>query len=203
MSELPDTWWSDEVDGESRVLLGICFGLLHMVAPPGAGFRFTEPDDERVMWLWAIWISDEDDPPAVCVDAPCSVSYMETREIVERLPKAHHDFVRLAMARQIARAVTFGAPPPGRCPDECHARSAGQTLSWLADELAEAFPHEAWYKLEVELIEMPRTAEEFLQLVPGPQSRHLGGVDVLESSTGLHGPAVVNRQHSILPRGGY
>lgn len=203
MSDLPSTWWADEIDGESRVLLGACLGLLHVVVPPGAGFGRSEPDDERTMWRWAIWTSEEDDPPAVCVDAPYSVSHLETREIVERLPRAHHDFVRRAMAQQIARAVTFGAPPRGRCPDECHARSAGRTLSWLANELSAAFPQEAWYRFDVESFEIPRTAAELLRRLPEPQSERLGRADVIASPAGDHRPVVVNHRHSILPRGGY
>lgn len=200
---LPNTWWTDELDGGSRVLLGLCLGLLHLVVPPGEGFGRVETDDERAAWRWAIWISDEDNPPAICVDSPCSVNCMETKEVVERLPHAHHDFVRMAMARQMSRAVTFGAPPPGRCPEERHARSAGQALAWLADELAEAFPHENWYRLDVESIEVPGTAEELLRLVPSPQLERLGQVDVIESSGRIQGSATINRRHSILPRGGY
>ncbi len=202
MNDLPNTWWTDELDGESRVLLGRGFHLLHLVAPPGEGFGCVELDDERATWRWAIWF-DDDNPPAICLDLPCSVSYMGTREVVERLPHAHHDFVRLAMARQMSRAVTFGTPLPGRCPEECHARSAGQALAWLADELAEAFPHESWYRLDVESIEIPTTAEELLLLVPGPQSGRLGQVDVIESSGRIESSAAMNRRHSILPRGGF
>jgi hypothetical protein len=203
MKGVPNTWWMDELDGESRVLLGLCLGLLHLVVPPGEGFGCAEPNDERAMWRWVIWIGDEDNPPAVCVDLPHSISYMGTREVVERLPHAHHDFVRVAMARQMYRAVTFGTPPPGQCPEECHARSAGQALAWLADELAEAFPDESWYRLDVESIEIPSTAEELLRLVPGPQSERLSQLDVIESSGRIPGSAAINRQHSILPRGGY
>ncbi len=203
MNDLPNTWWSDELDGESRVLLGLCLGLLHLVVPPGEGFGFIESNDERATWRWAIWIGDEDNPPAVCVDLPYSVSYMETREVVERLPYAHHNFVRLAMARLITRAVTFGAPPPGRCSDECYARSAGQALAWLVDELAEAFPRERWYRFDVDSIEIPATAEALLRLVPGSQPERLGQIETIESSSRIQSSAAINRRDSVLPRGGY
>jgi hypothetical protein len=203
MNDLPNTWWSDELDGESRVLLGLCLGLLHLVVPPGEGFGFIESNDERATWRWAIWIGDEDNPPAVCVDLPYSVSYMETREVVERLPYAHHNFVRLAMARLMTRAVTFGAPPPGRCSEECYARSAGQALAWLVDELAEAFPGERWYRFDVESIEIPATAEALLRLVPGSQPERLGQIETIEGSSRIQSSAAINRRDSVLPRGGY
>jgi hypothetical protein len=91
---------------------------------------------------------------------------MRTAELVDRLPLRHHNFVRLAMASQIAYAVTFGAPADGRCLNEVHARSIGRSIAWLVDELSAAFPGESWYRIEVDEVEIPHTAEDLLRLIP-------------------------------------
>lgn len=166
MNEPSNTWWTDKINGEHRVLFRAGFGLLQMVAPPGVDFRSAEPDEERVMWRHAIWIGDDDDPPAVGVDAPISVACMETKEVVELLPSAHHGFVRSAMARCISRAVTFGLPEAGRPPDDGRSLRAGRALTWLADQLEVAFPSETWFKFKVAAFEIPDTIEELLQLIP-------------------------------------
>jgi hypothetical protein len=200
MNEPSNTWWTDKIDGENWVLFSVSFGLLHMVAPPGVGFRYAEPDEERVMWRYAVWFGDEDDPPAVCVDAPFSVSCMETREVVELLPAVHHGFVRSAMARQISRAVTFGSAEPGRCPDDDRALMAGRTLSWLADQLSAAFPSETWFKLEVGSVEIPATVDEFLRHIP------TGEISLADESVtrrvSAHSVAAGRRPRQLL-RGGY
>jgi hypothetical protein len=166
MNEPSNTWWTDKINGEHWVLFSIGFGLLHMVAPPGVGFRSSEPDEERVMWRHAIWIGDADDPPAVGVDAPFSVACMETREVVEFLPPVYHGFVRSAMVRHISHAVTFGLPEAGRRPDDGRALRAGRALTWLVDQLDGAFPSETWFRFKVAALEIPDTIEELLRLIP-------------------------------------
>lgn len=167
MRELPQQWWTDEIDGDSWVLLGVSVGSLHVVVPPGVRCRPGEPDHERVLWRHAVWIAEDDeDPPAVCVDVPDSVACLQTSEVVEMLPRGHHDFVRQAMARQISRAVTFSLPINSSGADEHHARQAGRTLSWIADQLSNAFPSESWFKPKVPAMWIPNTIEEFLREVP-------------------------------------
>lgn len=165
MSELPKTWWADDLDGESRLLIGLCARSLHVVAPPGVRCRHGEPDEERVSWRHAIWWSDEQDPPAVHVDSPHSVISMQTSEVVQLLPVGHHDFVRLAMARHISRAVLFALPAVGRCPEERYARVAGQTHAWVVNQLSQAFPTENWFRFMpvADGVPIPDTADELLR----------------------------------------
>ncbi len=166
MNKPSNTWWTDKINGEHRVLFSVGFGLLHMVVPPGVDFRPSEPDEERVMWRYAIWIGDDDDPPAVGVDAPFSVACMETKEVVDFLPSVHHGFVRSAMARHISNAVTFGLPEAGRCRDDGRSLRAGRALTWLACQLEVAFPAETWFKFKVAALEIPDTIEELLRQFP-------------------------------------
>lgn len=166
MNEPSNTWWTDKINGEHWVLFSLRFGLLHMVAPPGVGFRSREPEEERVMWRHAIWIGDDDDPPAVGVDAPFSVACMETKEVVDLLPPVHHGFVRSAMARHMSHAVTFGLAEADRRPDDERSLSAGRALTWLANQLEPAFPTETWFKFKVTAPEIPDTIEELLRLIP-------------------------------------
>lgn len=168
MSELPETWRSDDLDGESRLLIGLCPHSLHVLAPPGVRCRRGERDEERVSWRHAIWPSDEQDPPAVYVDSPHTVISMRTSEVVELLPAGNHDFVRLAMARHIALAVLFALPAVGCCAEERYARVAGRTHAWVVGQLSEAFPAEDWFRPDIETVSIPDTADELLRQLPAP-----------------------------------
>lgn len=191
-TELPTTWGQDEVSGGNFVLLGFAEDSLHLVAPPGVRFKLDEPDEDRADWRYAVWrVEDGEEIPLVSIDAPDVVTGLRTSEVVDLLPIDHHDFVRAAMARQLCRAISFGKPSSGRCPDDKDAQIAGRTLTWVNQELADAFPAEGWFRQERPSVRMPSTIEEFLEhfsddsssipkepvrLVASPRFAHISGL---------------------------
>jgi hypothetical protein len=163
-TELPTTWGQDELSGGNFVLLGFAEYSLHLVAPPGARFKLDESDEERADWRHAVWqVKSDEDTPVVSIDAPDVVVGLRTSEVVELLPIDYHDFIRAQMARQLCRAISFGKPISGGCPDDEAAQVAGRTLNWVNQELADAFPAEGWFRQERPSVQMPNTIEEFLE----------------------------------------
>jgi hypothetical protein len=170
MAELPTTWGQDKVSGGNHVLLGFAEFSLHLVAPPGVRFKLDEPDEERTNWRHAVWrIEDNDELPVISIDTPDLVVGMRTSEVVDMLPLEQHDFVRAEMARQLCRAISFGRPSSGACPNDEDALVAGRTLSWVNRELADAFPSEAWFRQDRPTMHIPNTVDEFLDRVSNDQ----------------------------------
>lgn len=147
---------------------------MHVVAPPAVRFRPDEPDSQRVSWRHVVWfLRDHDDEPVVSADLPDEVLTMRTVEVVELLSEQHHEFVRLAMARQIRRAALMEHSSEGACLADRHAQLAGRARGWVTHELIEAFPEESWFKSSPYLAEIPATVDELLQRIPSAEAAPL------------------------------
>lgn len=180
MTPLPESWRKLR-HGSSRVLIGFDREVMHVIAPPGVRIWLDESNEERVLWRHAIWTgSRRGGPPLLTIDPPDLVSGLDTRQVVELLPKAQHDFVRISMATQLTRAWTYVAPAADSCLEERRARIGGRSFSWITGQLLEAFPAESWFQSRIDRIEIPDTAAEFLRCLPAgpdpePRIRRLGG----------------------------
>lgn len=169
---MPNSWQTVELDGGGRVLIGFEDESMHVLAPPGVRIRLDESNDDRVLWRHAVWTGQRrGGPPVLTVDAPEEVRGLQTRDVVEMLPISYHDFVRSAMAMQLARAYTYIRPPANTCFEETRARIGGRTCTWITGQLVEAFPSESWFRLRIEAVDIPDTADEFLRELPLPTGR--------------------------------
>lgn len=149
------------------MLVGCVHATVHLLAPPGARIQPDEPDRDRACWRYAVWEEDADiGPPMISIDRPDSVVDMGSAEVVDLLPNEMHDFVRVELARQFCRAVTFGKAPEGGRPLDRHALLAGRTLGWTSGELTRAFPDEHWFTLEAPVVRIPSTVDELLERIP-------------------------------------
>jgi hypothetical protein len=169
---MPDSWRIVELDGGGHALIGFADESMHALAPPGVRIRLDEPDEDRVLWRHAVWRGERRGaPPLLTVDAPEEVCDLQTREVVEMLPDAQHDFVRRAMALQLTRAYTYICSPASTCFEETRARIGGRTCMWVTEQLVEAFPSESWFRPRIESVDIPDTAEELLRELLPPASR--------------------------------
>ena len=132
------------------------------VVAPGAPAASVESARQRLRWRVVSWpLAGESEPRA-------AVEQVAVAEVVALLGPEHATWIRDVCKGQLRHLERFASTLAGT-PHEDRARAAAGPSARLRDELAEAFPGEAWHRrTEITAEEIPDTAGGFLRSVDGP-----------------------------------